>query len=381
MAPLRYLIVGSGYRAEYYGRIAMMYPELFRAMYLCRSEEKTARMTKNTGCPATVSREEALAFGPDFIVEAVDRSHGSDVSLEWAEQGFPVMAETPVAASWAQWKAVRAAGERGAQIVCLEQYHRYPILMAGIEAVRRGDIGQPLSCYLSLCHDYHAASLLRRMLGTAGESYVMHGIAQEHQAAETDSRCGAVLDGTMKPRQRDVVHIAYASGKTALYCRRNAAALVAGSAAQHLAHVPDIGRSLGSLPPLLRGLIRKHGGVRAAVHTCYIPAPVVFLLQQSRASAIGTLLHGDLLVNLQVLNLPIRPPRGGNMDYCKWHSSHVYSIILWPFRNVNTRFAIRMDRFFREMPLSAVVGYLCDGSGVQNNVAIGSILCYSNPYQ
>ena len=217
MAPLRYLIVGSGYRAEYYGRIAMMYPELFRAMYLCRSEEKTARMTKNTGCPATVSREEALAFGPDFIVEAVDRSHGSDVSLEWAERGFPVMAETPVAASWAQWKAVRAAGERGARIVCLEQYHRYPILMAGIEAVRRGDIGQPLSCYLSLCHDYHAASLLRRMLGTAGESYVMHGIAQEHQAAETDSRCGAVLDGTMKPRQRDVVHIAYASGKTALY--------------------------------------------------------------------------------------------------------------------------------------------------------------------
>ena len=114
MAPLRYLIVGSGYRAEYYGRIAMMYPELFRAMYLCRSEEKTARMTKNTGCPATVSREEALAFGPDFIVEAVDRSHGSDVSLEWAERGFPVMAETPVAASWAQWKAVRAAGKRRA---------------------------------------------------------------------------------------------------------------------------------------------------------------------------------------------------------------------------------------------------------------------------
>ena len=37
---LSYAIVGSGYRSEYYARIARTYPELFRAMYLCRSEEK-----------------------------------------------------------------------------------------------------------------------------------------------------------------------------------------------------------------------------------------------------------------------------------------------------------------------------------------------------
>lgn len=37
---LSYLIVGSGYRAEYYGRNAAAYPGLFRALYLCRSEVK-----------------------------------------------------------------------------------------------------------------------------------------------------------------------------------------------------------------------------------------------------------------------------------------------------------------------------------------------------
>ena len=37
---LSYAIVGSGYRSEYYARIARTYPELFRAMYLCRSTEK-----------------------------------------------------------------------------------------------------------------------------------------------------------------------------------------------------------------------------------------------------------------------------------------------------------------------------------------------------
>ena len=37
---LSYAIVGSGYRSVYYARIARTYPVLFRAMYLCRSEEK-----------------------------------------------------------------------------------------------------------------------------------------------------------------------------------------------------------------------------------------------------------------------------------------------------------------------------------------------------
>ena len=37
---LSYIIVGSGYRAQYFGRIAKTYPDLFRAMYLCRSVEK-----------------------------------------------------------------------------------------------------------------------------------------------------------------------------------------------------------------------------------------------------------------------------------------------------------------------------------------------------
>ena len=37
---LSYVIIGSGYRAEYFGRIAASHPSLFRAMFLCRSEEK-----------------------------------------------------------------------------------------------------------------------------------------------------------------------------------------------------------------------------------------------------------------------------------------------------------------------------------------------------
>ena len=99
---LRYLIVGSGYRAEFYGRIAKTYPERFQAMYLCRSEEKAALMRRKTGADATTSGKTAERFCPDFVVIAVNKANIADVCGEWAERGYPVLSETPVGTSLAQ---------------------------------------------------------------------------------------------------------------------------------------------------------------------------------------------------------------------------------------------------------------------------------------
>ena len=93
---LSYVIVGSGYRAMYFGRIAVQYPTLFRAFFLCRSPEKARLMEAQTGVRATTSLDECLAFQPDFAVIAVDRGHVADVAEEWISRGFPVVTETPV---------------------------------------------------------------------------------------------------------------------------------------------------------------------------------------------------------------------------------------------------------------------------------------------
>ena len=77
---LSYLIVGSGYRSEYYGRIAAKYPGLFRALFLCRSAEKAELVRAHTGIHATTVPSEALAFSPDFVVVAVDRASIADVT-------------------------------------------------------------------------------------------------------------------------------------------------------------------------------------------------------------------------------------------------------------------------------------------------------------
>ena len=214
---LSYVIVGSGYRSEYFARIARDYPHLFRALYLCRSAEKVALMSAHTGIPATMSVDECLAFEPDFAVIAVDRPHIPDVAEEWLDRGIPVLVETPIANSADKLRRLWERGSAGDKIVCCEQYHRYPILAAGLRAVRRGRIGTPTSLYLSLLHDYHGASILRHALDIpVGEPVTMYGFRHTAPVVETDSRYGAVYDGRTRDEERDVISLSFASGKMAL---------------------------------------------------------------------------------------------------------------------------------------------------------------------
>lgn len=214
---LSYVIVGSGYRAMYFGRIAQTWPDLFRALFLCRSEEKAAKMKQGTGVDAVLTPEAAEAFRPDFVVVAVDRGHVADVAEEWIARGYPVVTETPVADTEEKLNRLLYLAAHGARIVCCEQYHRYPILAAGLEAIRQGLIGVPRTAYISLMHDYHAASLIRRSLLTGRESSVLQAVRRISPAVETDSRYGAILDGRVTEEVRDLALVSFESGKTAVY--------------------------------------------------------------------------------------------------------------------------------------------------------------------
>ena len=215
---LSYIIVGSGYRAEYYAKVASIWPDLFRALFLCRSEEKVKLVQAHTGMPGTTDISSCLAFRPDFVVVAVDRGHIADVAEEWLDRGFPVVTETPVGDTVEKLINLWEKGQSGVKIVCCEQYHRYPILSNGLAMIREGKIGVPYSLYISMLHDYHAASLIRRgLLVQPGEPFTVLGQRQEKSVKATDSRYGAILDGSEQTETRDTAIISFASGKQALY--------------------------------------------------------------------------------------------------------------------------------------------------------------------
>ncbi len=215
---ITYLIVGSGYRAEYFGRVAKTYPELFRALFLCRSQAKADLMRERTGIGATAAEREATAFQPDYVVIAVDRGHMTEVAEKWIRMGYPVLTETPVGETEEQLRLLRSLGKDGAKIASCEQYHRQPLLARGLKMIEDGYIGEPSSVYISLLHDYHAASLIRRTLQVSWkESYSVYGMQQAEPVTETDSRAGAILDGRETLGQRMTAQICFASGKQAIY--------------------------------------------------------------------------------------------------------------------------------------------------------------------
>ena len=174
-------------------------------------------MKGRTGLDAVTTEDEAMAIHPDFIVVAVDRAHLVDVTEYWTLKGFLVVVETPVGENEENLACLEKLQARGGEIVCGEQYHRYPILAEGLRMITEGVIGEPLSVYISLAHDYHAASLIRRALKVGGESYTIHAWQFKQPMVITDSRDGQIFDGRVGQETLDRAIISFESGKSAIY--------------------------------------------------------------------------------------------------------------------------------------------------------------------
>jgi len=219
MKPLSFIIIGSGWRAMFYARIARRFPEQFRLMYmLCRSEEKAARIARDQGILTTLSVEECEKARPDFVVAAVSKTSMFQVTKEWVQKGFAVLCETPAGMDTGQLKELwQLKEQQKARIQTAEQYFRYPILAAGLRAVRQGKLGDPYGVRLSAAHDYHGASLIRHMLQIKPGPVKMWGKTYGFPVRETDSRYGAVTDGSVKERERTCIAMEFAAGKIAYY--------------------------------------------------------------------------------------------------------------------------------------------------------------------
>ena len=222
MKPMSFIIVGSGWRSLFFARIAKQFPELFELKYmLCRTEEKARRMTEEYGIPATTSEEVCDAAKPDMVIVSIRVPHSFVEIKKWSAKGYPILTETPAGGSVEDLKDMWELVCAGAKIQVAEQYHRYPFVAAGLKAIKEGKIGEPHMVSLSLAHNHHGASLIRRMLQPDEPMKLrlesVCGISMGHEVEQTDSRDGAVRDGSIKEYDRTVCFMKFAGGKSALY--------------------------------------------------------------------------------------------------------------------------------------------------------------------
>lgn len=233
MSKIRYAIIGSGWRAMFYVRIAKALPDQFEVTHLlCRTSEKKKNIEAEYDVPVTLKEKDIFTDEPDFVVVAVNKASIFEVSKQWMEYGYPVLCETPPATTIEQleklWQLTQLkeeecpisaiTGKRASyKMQVAEQYFSYPKHAAQIALIQSGLIGEPVSMSISHVHDYHAISLIRRMLHTKNESAMVIGRSYSFPVTETHDRYVEFTTGKIVKKEHSILTLEYESGKMALY--------------------------------------------------------------------------------------------------------------------------------------------------------------------
>ncbi len=163
----RFGVVGTGWRAEYFLRLASLLPDRFEATGVVgRTPEKTEHVAGRWGVRAFGSLSEMVAHGrPDFVVGAVPWAVSPVVTRDAVEMKLPILCETPPAPDLdglrSLWREVGAS--RLVQVS--EQYALMPSHASRLALARSGAIGKVTSVQVSSTHLYHAVALMRAFLG------------------------------------------------------------------------------------------------------------------------------------------------------------------------------------------------------------------------
>lgn len=219
MGKIKYIIVGSGWRALYYVRIAKALPEQFElCAMLCRTQEKAEKMAESYNIHTTTSIEECKEINSDFVVVVVNKADIATVSMEWMEYGFTVLCETPAALDLDTLKQLWNMHKAGKKLVVAEQYTRYPTYDSMLKVLKTGIIGEPDCINISLAHEYHGSSLIRAFLQQSADiQFTVSAKTYEFPTIETISRYERFTDGRMADKKRTVAAFEFADGKVAFY--------------------------------------------------------------------------------------------------------------------------------------------------------------------
>jgi predicted dehydrogenase len=165
---LSFGIIGSGWRAEFFLRIARDLPEQFPlAGVVARNPDKRAELDRRWAAPTFSTLDELLAEKrPDFVVTSVSAT----ANLEWmellSERGVPVLSETPIGRDLKELRRVVDLERAGARIQVAEQYIFQPLHAARLALIESGRLGTIHEADVSIAHGYHGVSLLRHFLRT-----------------------------------------------------------------------------------------------------------------------------------------------------------------------------------------------------------------------
>jgi predicted dehydrogenase len=213
-----YGIIGSGWRAEFFLRIARELPDNFQVCGLVtRSEEIGTKLEKSFGIKTYRTIDDLLRFSsPNFVVVSVPGNVTSSVIEEFAHRGIPVLSETPPAPDLEALIRLNKLTEKGAKIQVAEQYHLQPMHSARIAIARSGKLGEVSQAQVSFSHGYHGMSLMRKFLDIKFENAEINAFKFKAPFVGGPGRNGFTDNERMVDAQQEIALLNF-GGKFAVY--------------------------------------------------------------------------------------------------------------------------------------------------------------------
>ena len=213
-------LIGNGWRTRGYLRILRQVPERFQLSgVLFRNAQKAAAFGRDNPGLAYTDLEQFLCQPHDMVMILLPR----EVLLPYMEAvlkaGFPLLVETPpgnglegLCQVWQLQQTYRA------KIQVAEQYFLQPYHQAVYALVKQGMLGEISNLRISMAHDYHGISLMRRLLSAGDQPCTI--IAQQfafpvlyhcgQEGMKTDSQ-------TVREDRRKTAVFAFDHGKVGFF--------------------------------------------------------------------------------------------------------------------------------------------------------------------
>lgn len=220
MTKTNFAIVGGGWRSKFYLRIARALPSQFKVCGMVVRDESRGEIIENDWGVDTYRNIDQLLNDkkPEFVVVAVSWPAAPKISIELAKRNTAILSETPPAPDLEGLiELYNLLQKYDARYQVAEQYHLQPLHAARIKIAKSGLLGEQIKqVQISVCHDYHAVSLIRKFLNIKFENVKISA-----QKYESPLIAGPDFKGAPKREQQKVSEQIIASlnfgDKIALY--------------------------------------------------------------------------------------------------------------------------------------------------------------------
>ena len=217
MSQIKFALVGIGWRANFFAKVAAELPNMFQIIgAYARDKTKGEAFAAKWGISVFGDIGALLATRPDFLVLSIPREANPGYILDLAKRGVPVLTETPPAPDIQTIAQLIDALPQGAKVEVAEQYQFQPMHAAVLNVISDGLLGSVSHTQVSCSHGYHGVSLIRLILDAGYANAKITGFQLSAPLVNGPGREGPPEAESIKEDLQTLALLDFA-GKTAIF--------------------------------------------------------------------------------------------------------------------------------------------------------------------